>query len=209
MPGIRKAIMYRMTKNYFPHALLSIYIVEFIVAGINPYSRDVWYAENGPIVLLVAFIVFLYFKNIRFSNTAYALMFILPFWHTIGGHYTFSLVPFDWFNNFFGFERNMFDRIGHFAMGFYALPIIEYLVERGLVAKKWIATTYAVFAVAFIAVFYEWIEWWFAEIWGGDAGAAFLGSQGDIWDAQKDMLMDVLGAVSAAVVYFTPRFLRK
>ena len=198
-----------MAKSYFPHALLGIYIIEFIVAGINPYDRATWYAENLPIVLLVAFIVFLYFKNIRFSNTAYALMFVLPFWHTIGGHYTFALVPFDWFNDFFGFERNMFDRIGHFAMGFYAFPIIEYLVGRGLVARKWIAVTYAVFAVAFIAVFYEWIEWWFAEIWGGDAGAAFLGSQGDIWDAQKDMLMDVLGAVSAAVVYFTPRFLRK
>lgn len=197
-----------MSKNYFPHVLLGIYIVEFIVAGINPYDRATWYAENIPIVLLVAFIVFLYFKNIRFSNTAYVLMFILPFWHTIGGHYTFAPVPFDWFNNFFGFERNMFDRIGHFVMGFYAFPIVEYLVTRGLVAKKWIAVTYAVFAVAFIAVFYEWIEWWFAEIWGGDAGAAFLGSQGDIWDAQKDMLMDVLGALSAAVLYITPEFLR-
>ncbi|MDO8551947.1 MAG: DUF2238 domain-containing protein [bacterium] len=190
-----------MIKRYFPHILLGIYIVEFIIAGIEPFSRDVWYAENGPIVLLVAVLVYLYSRNIRFSNTAYALMFILPFWHTIGGHYTFERVPFDWFNDFFGFERNMYDRIGHFAVGFYALPIIEYLTERGLVAKKWIAVTYAIFAMAFVAVFYEWIEWWFAAIWGGDAGAAFLGSQGDIWDAQKDMLMDVLGAGLAAIIY--------
>src|SRR3989344_970857 len=125
-----------MLKKYFPHILLGVYIVEFIVAGINPYSRDVWYAENGPIVALVATIVFLYFKNIRFSNTAYALMFILPFLHTIGGHYTFELTPFDWFNSLFGFERNMFDRVAHFTVGFYALPTIEYLVGRGLVAKK-------------------------------------------------------------------------
>ena len=109
---------------------------------------------------LVAYLVYLYSKNICFSNTAYALMFILPFWHTIGGHYTFERVPFDWFNDFFGFERNMFDRIGHFSVGFYALPIIEYLVGRGLVAKKWIAVTYAIFAIAFVAVSYEWIEWW-------------------------------------------------
>jgi putative membrane protein len=137
-------------------------------------------------------------------------MFILPFWHTIGGHYTFELVPFDWFNNFFGFERNMFDRIGHFAVGFYALPIIEYLVNRGLVARKWIAVTYAIFAISFIAASYEWIEWWYAETEGGDAGAAFLGSQGDIWDAQKDMLMDVLGAVLVSVGYwFSVIFKRK
>ncbi len=188
-------------KKYFPHLLLAIYIVEFIIAGIEPYSRAVWYVENGPIVLLVVAIVILYMRGVRFSNTAYALMFILPFWHTIGGHYTFERVPFDWFNTFFGFERNMFDRIGHFAVGFYAFPIIEYLHMRGLVAKKWVSVTYAIFAVAFVAASYEWIEWWYAATAGGDAGAAFLGSQGDIWDAQKDMLMDVLGALVASALY--------
>ena len=193
-------------KKYFPHVLLGIYVVEFIVAGVNPYARDVWYVENGPIVALVAYVVYLYSRNIRFSNTAYALMFILPFLHTIGGHYTFERVPFDWFNNFFGFERNMFDRVAHFAVGFYALSIIEYLVGRGLVAKKWVAVTYSIFAIAFVAVFYEWIEWWYAELWGGEAGAAFLGSQGDIWDAQKDMLLDVMGAALTAGGYLIAQF---
>lgn len=197
-----------MHKNYVPHVLLGIYIVEFIIAAVQPYSRDVWYVENGPIVALVSFIVFLYVRGIRFSNAAYVLMFVLPFLHTIGGHYTFERVPFDWFNNLFEFERNMFDRIGHFAVGFYALPIIEYLTGRGLVAKKWIAITYAIFAIAFVAVFYEWVEWWYAVGFGGEAGAAFLGSQGDIWDAQKDMLMDVLGAVLSAVGYVTAGFLK-
>ncbi|MST04128.1 MAG: DUF2238 domain-containing protein [Candidatus Pacebacteria bacterium] len=199
-----------MFKKYFPHLLLAIYVIEFIVAGIHPFSRDVWYAENGPIFILVAFMVFLYFKNIRFSNTAYAFMFVLPFLHTIGGHYTFEKVPFDWFGNFFGFERNMFDRVAHFTVGFYALPIMEYLLNRNLVAKKWIASTYAIFTISFVAVLYEWIEWIYAEIWGGDSGAAFLGSQGDIWDAQKDMLMDVSGAVFVVILYFViKRFGRK
>jgi putative membrane protein len=184
-----------------PHILLAIYVIEFIVAAINPFSRAVWYVENGPIVALVALIVILYVRGVRFSNTAYVLMFILPFWHTIGGHYTFELVPFDWFGKLFGFERNMFDRIGHFSVGFYALPIIEYLVSRGRVASKTIAVTYAIFAIAFVAVFYEWIEWWYAAFYGGESGAAFLGSQGDIWDAQKDMFMDVLGAVVTSAGY--------
>lgn len=192
-------------KKYLPHILLGIYIIEVIVAGIHPYSRSVWYAENIPIMLLVGFIVFLYYRGVRFSNTAYILMFILPFWHTIGGHYTFERVPFDFFNNLFGFERNMYDRIGHFTVGFYALPIIEYLLGRGLVAKKSIAVTYAIFAIAFVAVFYEWTEWWYAELYGGSSGAAFLGSQGDIWDAQKDMLLDVLGAVAVSLWYLRVR----
>ncbi|HEY0908056.1 MAG TPA: DUF2238 domain-containing protein [Candidatus Paceibacterota bacterium] len=190
-----------MLKKYFPHILLAIYVVEFIIAGVNPFSRTVWYAENLPIVALVAFAVLLYCRGVRFSNTTYLFIFILPFLHTIGGHYTFELVPFDWFNNLFGFERNMFDRVAHFSVGFYALPIIEYLVSRKLVAKKWVAATYSIFALAFVAVFYEWIEWIYAATYGGESGAAFLGSQGDIWDAQKDMLMDVLGATAAVGVY--------
>jgi len=188
-------------KKYLPHFLLGLYIIEFVIAVINPYSRSVWYAENIPIMLLVLFIVILYKRGVRFSNTAYILMFILPFWHTIGGHYTFERVPFDFFNNLFGYSRNMFDRIAHFTVGFYALPIIEYLISRGLVAKRAIAITYSIFAIAFVAVFYEWTEWWYAELYGGESGAAFLGSQGDIWDAQKDMLLDALGAVFVSVFY--------
>ena len=191
----------QMLKKYFPHLLLSVYAIEFIIAGIHPYSRSVWYAENIPILALVLFIVFLYYRKIRFSNIAYALMFVLPFLHTIGGYYTFELVPFDWFDHLFGFSRNMFDRVGHFAVGFYALPIVEYLVSRKLVAKRMIAVTYAFFMIAFIAVFYEWIEWWYAVLFGGSSGVAFLGSQGDIWDAQKDMLMDVLGALFTMILY--------
>lgn len=194
-----------MIKKYFPHFLLSVYILELIWSGINPFSRAVWYAENGPIVALVIFIVILYIRKVRFSNVAYTFMFILPFWHTIGSHYTFELVPFDWFNNLFGFERNMFDRIGHFAVGFYALPIMEYLFSRRLVTKRWVAATYSIFAIAFVAVVYEWIEWWYAAQYGGSAGAAFLGSQGDIWDAQKDMLMDVSGAILSVIGYFAAK----
>ncbi len=194
-------------KKYLPHILLGLYIIEAIIAGINPYSRSVWYAENIPIMLLVLFIVILYYRGVRFSNTAYILMFILPFWHTIGGHYTFERVPFDFFSNLFGFERNMYDRIGHFTVGFYALPIIEYMVNRKLVAKRMLAITHSIFFIAFVAVFYEWTEWWYAELYGGESGAAFLGSQGDIWDAQKDMLLDVLGAVIVSIFYliFKPK----
>jgi putative membrane protein len=188
-------------KKYFPHLLLSIYIIEFIICAINPYSRAVWYVENGPIVALVGIITFLYYKKVRFSNLTYLLMFVLPFWHTIGGHYTFERVPFQWFSDLFGFERNMFDRIGHFSVGFYALPIMEYVYSRGIIKTKLVTVLYGVFAIAFVAMSYELVEWIYAATAGGAEGAAFLGSQGDIWDAQKDMLMDTLGAVVVALVW--------
>ena len=97
----------------------------------------------------------------------------------------------------FGFERNHYDRVAHFSVGFYAFAIAEALVARKLVARSWIACAFGVFAIGTVAAVYEIIEWIYAATAGGDAGAAFLGSQGDIWDAQKDMLADISGAIFA------------
>lgn len=188
-------------KKYFPHILLMGYVVLFVALGINPYARDVWYVENGPIFGIVAMLVIGWVRGLKFSNTAYALMSVLLYMHTIGGHYTFERVPFDWFNNFFGFERNMYDRVAHFTVGFYAFPFAEYLVTRKIVTKKWVAYALPLFFIMALAALYEMFEWWYAASFGGEAGAAFLGSQGDIWDAQKDMLMDTLGAVTSLVLF--------
>lgn len=187
-------------KKYLPHILLGLYILEGIYLGINPYSREVWYAENLPIFGVVIFLVVLYIKGIRFSNLAYILMSILPFLHTIGGHYTFERVPFDWFNNFFGFERNMFDRVGHFTTGFFAYGLIEYVYKWKKINTKFWAILFGIFFIGTLAMTYELIEWQYSVIAGGDAGIAFLGSQGDIWDAQKDMLMDTLGAIFVSII---------
>lgn len=183
-----------LISKYFPHFLLAVYVVECIALGIAPYSRAVWYAENIPIMGIVLFLTILYIRGIRFSNMAYLMMAILPFWHTVGGHYTFERVPFEWFSNLFGFERNMFDRVGHFTVGFFAVGLAEYLVVYKKVATKFWAYFTAICFIMALAALYEMIEWQYAVQEGGDAGAAFLGSQGDIWDAQKDMLMDTLGA---------------
>jgi putative membrane protein len=186
--------------KYFPHTLLTIYCLEFIALGIAPHSRAVWYAENIPIVGIVLLLTVLYIRGVRFSNTAYFLMALLPYMHTIGGYYTFELVPFDWFNNFFGFERNMFDRVGHFTVGFYAVGLAEYLVSFKKVSTKFWAYFTAVCFIMALAALYEMVEWQYAVREGGEAGLAFLGSQGDIWDAQKDMLMDTLGAFVGVLV---------
>ena len=188
-----------------PAMLFAGYVALFVWGAIGPYDRATWWAENIPIVAIVAALVVLYVRGIRFSPLAYALMAVLPYMHTIGGHYTFERVPFEWFNRAFGFERNMYDRVAHFSVGFYAFGIVEYLLARRAMSRP-LACLFAVFTIAFVAMSYELIEWGYAAYGGNpEAGANFLGSQGDIWDAQKDMLMDTLGAVAAVVVFLLTR----
>lgn len=129
------------------------------------------------------------------------MMAIFIFMHTIGGHYTFARVPFDFVNDLFGFERNNYDRFAHFSVGFYAYPIIEFIKDKKISASTLFAYLFAIFAIMSVAAAYEIIEWWFAVIFGGDNGMLFLGSQGDIWDAQKDILCDTMGAVMAVVLF--------
>ncbi len=188
-------------KNKTALILLSIYLILFIVCAINPYARDVWWAENLPIMIIVS-VVIIVSRYHKFTPTSYILMSVLVYLHTIGGHFTFERVPFDFITNLFGFERNNYDRFAHFSVGFYAYPIAELLLKRKLVSSKVILTLFPIFSIFAVAGGYEIIEWLFAVSADQSAGVAVLGSQGDIWDAQKDMLMDILGAIVAVILFF-------
>jgi putative membrane protein len=183
----------------FPKALAVIFIIFWTILAISPVSREVWWAENIPIMAVFAFLAATY-RRFRFSNLSYALMAFWLFWHTVGGHYTFAGVPFGWFSDLFGFERNHFDRIGHFSVGFYAYPLAEFLWRKRL-AHPAVIFLFGLFAIMSVACAYELIEWQYAVIEGGDAGVEFLGSQGDVWDAQKDMFADTLGALFALGIF--------
>lgn len=192
-----------MTKQTYtiPLLLLIFYGAVFAVCAILPYDRAVWWAENVPVMIVVAVLV-LVSRYYRFSNTSYVLMTVFIILHTIGGHYTFERVPFGAVSEFFGFERNHYDRVAHFSVGFYAYPIAEYLLRRRLVHSRWIIALFPVFAIATVAGIYEIIEWQYALHSDPAAGIAVLGSQGDIWDAQQDILADTLGALLAVGLFF-------
>jgi len=191
------------TKDSYPCYLAAIFVVVFAWLAIAPVSRQVWVAEVIPVIgvfLLLAGT----FRQFRFSNLAYSLMAVWLFWHTVGGHYTFAKVPFGWVTDLLGFERNHFDRIGHFSVGLYAYPMMEWLLRKRFCGAI-TATFFALFFIMSIAAGYEIVEWWFAVTEGGDVGADFLGAQGDVWDAQKDMLADTLGALAAILLYWFVR----
>ena len=189
-------------QHHTAKSLLACYLALFAWAAIGPYDRATWWAENIPIVLIVISLVVLYVRGFVFSTASYVLMSVLVFLHTIGGHYTFERVPFGFVSNLFGFERNHYDRLAHFSVGFYAFPVAEALVRTMAVRSRLVLFLFPVFTIAFVAMSYELIEWSYATLAGGTSGAAFLGSQGDEWDAQKDMLADTLGAVLATILFF-------
>jgi putative membrane protein len=187
-----------------PVVLLALYLIECSALAIRPYDRGVWIAENTPIVLIVAFLVATY-RRFQFSKPAYLLMSALLFLHTIGGHYSFERVPFDYVTTLIGAQRNHFDRVAHFTVGFYAFAIAEFIERRQLSRSRWLTGLFAVFAICTVALGYEIFEWRYAVHADPAAGIAVLGSQGDPWDAQKDMLADTLGAICATLLYFVLR----
>jgi putative membrane protein len=184
----------------FPYLLLFLYGIHFTALGIHPYDRAVWWAENIPILGIVALLA-ITFRRFRFTNTSYLMMAFLVFLHTVGGHYTFERVPFGFVTDLFGFTRNHYDRMAHFTVGFYAYPLAELLVRKNM-ATKWVIYVFPVCFVLAVAAGYEIFEWRFAVSADPKAGIAVLGSQGDVWDAQKDMLADGLGSIFAVFFFY-------
>lgn len=190
-------------ERYFPPILATLFVFFFLWMSLHPVSRQVWIAETIP-VLLVFLVLVVTYRWFRFSNAAYLLMSIWLVMHTIGGHFTFAHVPFEWVSDTFGFQRNHYDRVAHFAVGLYAFAMAEWLLRKKY-CGFWLAIAFSLCFIMSIAAAYEIIEWWYAASNGGEAGIEFLGSQGDPWDAQRDMLADTLGAITALLLFWRLR----
>ncbi len=181
-------------------SLILIFIAVWIWAAIRPIYPHDWLLENYlvfifvPIILITGF----YFK---LSDTSYTLITLFMILHVIGSHYTYAEVPFgDTLKNWLGAQRNMYDRLVHFSFGFLlAYPMREVFLRLSQVKGFWGFYLPLDLTLSFSAL-YEIIEWWVARKVDPSAGVAFLGAQGDIWDAQKDMTMAGMGALLAMVI---------
>ncbi len=197
-------------KKYLPYFLLEIYIILFGVLAFSPLDRTTWWAENIPVLIIIIGLVASY-RKFKFSNISYLLMALFLYLHTIGGHYTFEKVPFDFFNSLlnhlncdfiFPEGRNNFDRIGHFLIGVFAYPLAELSLRKKWVNTVAMAIFVGILGLGFWGALYEIIEMIYAIGFGGEQAANFLGSQGDIWDAQKDMFLDILGAALVSILFY-------
>ncbi len=190
---MKKGVLYRWV-------LLFVFVAVWIWAAINPVYPHDWLLENYLVFIFVP-IILVSAWYFRLSNISYTLLTLFMCLHVIGSHYTYAEVPFgyilqDWFNA----DRNMYDRIVHFSFGFLlAYPVREVFMRLSRSRGFWGFWFPIELTFAFSAV-YEVIEWLTALSVDPSAGLAFLGSQGDIWDAQKDMLLAGIGSVIAMVV---------
>ncbi|VCU71237.1 Inner membrane protein YjdF [Pigmentiphaga humi] len=189
-------------------ALAAAFLLLWLALAIRPADRHDWALEN---VLVVGFCAGLIWsrRRFRFSRLSYTLIFLFLCLHAVGAHYTYAGVPYEqwwraWtghsFNALWGWERNNFDRVVHFAYGLLlAYPIREVFLRVADAKGFWGYLLPLEFTLATSATF-ELFEWGAAEIFGGDLGVAYLGTQGDVWDAQKDMALAVAGALLAMLL---------
>ncbi len=175
---------------------IGLFFAVLIWSGVEPKDRLTWVLEAGP-----AIIGLFVLAKTRISFPLTALLYFWILLHCIvlmvGGKYTYAEVPlFDWIREAFGWERNNYDKVGHFMQGFVpALIAREILIRKQIVNfAGWRNFIILSICLAFSA-FYELIEWWAAEIIGEDA-EAFLGTQGYVWDTQSDMALALLGAIA-------------
>ena len=182
------------------HLILLVFVfVVFVWSGWQPHDRLTWWLEIFPglaglIVLMATY------RRFRFTTLCYTLIALHIAILCVGGHYTYARVPlFDWLRDVFGWHRNHYDRLGHFAQGLVPAMIArEIFIRLHVIAKRgWMPFLIVCVCLA-ISAFYELIEWWTALV-SGDAAVSFLGTQGDVWDTQEDMLMALIGAICALI----------
>lgn len=187
-------------KRPWLHALLVVYAAAWAICAIGPVSRQDWLLENLLVVLVLLFFAFSYRRR-PLSNISYTLLLAFMLLHAVGAHYTYSKVPLGfWLQDAFQFSRNHFDRIVHFSFGlFLAVPLGD-LLRTKRQPRFW-AVALPVIAVGAWSGTYEIVEAVVAWTVSPGLGQAYLGTQGDIWDGQKDMAFAIGGAVLASVAW--------
>lgn len=184
----------------FKSIWILIYIAVLIWSAINPKSYYIWLLEVLPALLALALMMFTY-SRFPLTTLCYVLILLHCMILMVGGHYTYAEVPlFDWLKEYFTWQRNNYDKVGHFAQGFVpAIVSREILLRHQVVSGNgWLFFISICICLA-ISAFYELIEWWVAVL-SGTAADDFLGTQGYVWDTQSDMNLALIGAIAALLL---------
>jgi putative membrane protein len=175
-------------------------LVLWVITAIEPFNRRDWFLENLLVFFYAALLAVTY-RRFAFSNRSYTLFTLFMSLHLVGAHYTYAEVPFGfWLQDAFDLQRNHYDRIVHFAFGLLiAGPFRELLLRAAGVHRSWSYLLTVAVVLAFSG-FYEVMEGIVAMIVDPELGMAYLGTQGDEWDAQKDTFLAFAGSVIAMLI---------
>lgn len=192
--------MRKFRVSYYLLSLAVAFTAVWFWSAMDPVHPADWWLENYLVFLSVPATVGLGFY-FRLSNLSYTLITLFLMMHVIGSHYTYSEVPFGYvLQEWWGANRNMYDRLVHFSFGLLlSYPVREIFIRVSRARGFWGYYLPVELTLAFSAI-YELIEWAAASNVDASAGLAFLGAQGDVWDAQKDMAIAALGAIVTMVV---------
>ena len=191
------------SKNRLLQLLTLLFLGYWINTLIGTTDIKNWILENTLVIIFLSFLIFSY-KRFKFSDLSYLLVFIYLCLHVYGSQYTYAENPFGyWLKDVMAWDRNHYDRIVHFSFGFLlAYPMRElFLVWSKF--PKWVSWWLPIEITLSVSGLYELIEWAVADVFFKEQGAAYLGTQGDIWDAQKDMFLATIGAMLATSIVST------
>lgn len=186
-------------KNKLSLALLSLFAV-LVWSGIHPHDYFTWFLEVLPPLAGVGILAAIY-RRFRFTNLAYGLVWVHAIILMVGGHYTYAEMPlFNWIRDNYLMMRNDYDRVGHFAQGFVPAILAREVLLRTSPLKRGKLLSFIVVSICLaFSAFYELIEWR-VSVAVGSVADAFLGTQGDVWDTQKDMATCLAGAILALLL---------
>ncbi|HEX8924815.1 MAG TPA: DUF2238 domain-containing protein [Terriglobales bacterium] len=179
------------------YALLALFAVVLLWSGIRPYSYFTWFLEIVPALIALAVLAATW-RRFKFTTLVYTMICLHAIILMVGGHYTYARVPlFNWISAALHLTRNYYDRVGHFAQGFVpAMVAREIFVRRGVVKKGGWTVFLVICLCMAVSAWYELFEYGVA-VATGTAADDFLGSQGDVWDTQNDMLLCFIGCSTA------------
>ena len=183
------------------HKLIyAVYLVIWVIMAINPKYPADWLLENVLIFICAPFVIWMDKKH-HFTLISMIFLLIFASLHSLGSHYTYAeMEHFNTITQFFGFERNHFDRLVHFLFGLLLFRVLfEMIVPNTTTPKTALLFTFTM--ILSISTFYELLEWLAVVILHPELGMAFLGTQGDVWDAHKDSALAMSGALVNILFY--------
>jgi len=189
-----------ITKNYWLLSFIAVFVFAWCNSLIGTTDVANWLLENTLTFIFILFLI-VTLKKYQFSDLSYLLISVYLCLHVYGSKYTYAENPFGyWLQDFFHTSRNHYDRIVHFSFGFLLAYPMREIFLKWLGYPRWVSWLLPIEITLSISAFYELIEWAVADLFFKAHGDSYLGTQGDVWDAQKDIFLAFCGAILATTI---------